>query len=78
MDFSILNKVVGAEKKPQQQKDFDIEVFFSKTKGLDKFFNMHLMNDSNPLIDAIDEIDRLITIHQVENNMSLTLMLKEF
>ena len=78
MDFSLLNKVVGTKTSQASKQEFDIKTFFDKTKGLEKFFSMHLIDDSNPLIDAIDEIDRLTTIHTVENNMSLTLMLKEY
>lgn len=77
MDFSLLNKVVGAKKAPSSS-EFDIEVFFSKVKGLDNFFNKHLLNDTETLLDAMEEMDSLTTIHSIENNMSLVLMLKEY
>jgi hypothetical protein len=78
MDFTLLNKINKKQSKEIKEEEFDLEIFFGKMKGLDKFFNLHLLNDPNPLFEAIDEIDELTTIHQIENNISLLSMLKEY
>jgi hypothetical protein len=78
MDFTLLNKISKKQSKEIKEEEFDLEIFFGKMKGLDKFFNLHLLNDPNPLFEAIDEIDELTTIHQIENNISLLSMLKEY
>lgn len=76
MDFALLNKVI--KKKQQPVQEFDVNLFLKRYSKLDTFTNVYLDKDPDTLLETLEEVDSLTTIHSIENNMSLTIMLKEY
>lgn len=77
INFALLNKVKSKKKEESGDKEFDIVAFFNTQKESDRFFNNHLIHDSNPLLDTLDLVEELTTINEPEDQMSLLIMLKE-
>lgn len=81
MDFTLLNKIKSNKKeaKKEQDTEFDVKKFMKKASSLDDYSNTYL-GDTNPIpvLDVIQSLDDLLEITSLENNMSLSTMVKEF
>lgn len=79
MNFALLEKVKANKSNSGLTKeDFDLEIFFNKMSPMLNYSKRYLEKDPISLLDSMLEIDKLITIPDIEDKLSLRKMLEDY